>query len=200
VVPAKAASFRVSLATALAIVAALALPAGARAMASGSFDDPIGDSANAADLGATTVTVGDDDTITVDTRFVSRPDATANVTWYFDYFGGKGPDAKVAVLSSSGRALWKSAHRDSPRERFSSGAPPAGAEGPDDLVWTSRLADLGIPTPATLRVWAVSRHRSYNSLGVPITYSDTASPVTLSLPPSSGPRSTPAGRLRQAHR
>jgi ABC-type glycerol-3-phosphate transport system substrate-binding protein len=189
VVPAKAASFRLSLATVLAIVAVVVLPAGAMAMASGSFDDPIGDSSHAVDLGATTVTVGDDDTITVDTRLVSRPDATANVTWYFDYFGGRGPDAKVAVVSSSDRILWKSAHRDAPRERFSSGTPPTGAEGPDDLVWTSRLSDLGIPTPATLRVWAVSRHRAYNDLGVLVTYSDTASPATLSLPPSSGPRS-----------
>ncbi len=169
-------------------------------MASGSFDDAIGDSPYAADLGATTVTVGDDDTITVDTRLLSRADARVNVTWYFDYFGGRGPDAKVAVVSSWGRALWKSARRGAPRERFSPGVQPAGAESPGGVVWALRLADLGIPTPAVLRVWAVSRHRFYNDIGVLVTASDTAGPTALSLPPSSGPRSLPASRLWRVHR
>jgi len=43
------------------------LPATAGASSSASFDDPIGNSTYyAPDLGATTVAVGDDDTITVD--------------------------------------------------------------------------------------------------------------------------------------
>ena len=64
-------------AAALAIaIACLVLPAGAGAATSASFDDAVGDSTYyAADLGATTVNVGDDDTLALDTRIVPRPPA-----------------------------------------------------------------------------------------------------------------------------
>src|SRR5687768_9864961 len=61
----------------LAIAAAACLlPAAAHAATSASFDDPVGDTTQyAPDLGATTLTVGDDETFTVDTRIVPRPPA-----------------------------------------------------------------------------------------------------------------------------
>ncbi len=201
---------------ALATGLALALPATAGAAASGAFDDPIGDSPEfAADLGATTVNVGDDDSIAVNTRIVPRPPAgwggcayyvgfppfqtcvpsNMNVTWYFDYdpAGGSvadgGADAKVVVVPSRGQTFWESDRWDPATGRYSSGAPPAGVEDPGGIVWTLRLADLGIPKPATLRVWAVSLYKSYNGLGVLLNYSDVAGPGMVSIagpPPSAG--------------
>ena len=68
-------SIRTAVALAIAF-ACLMVPAAAGAATSGSFDDAIGDSTYyAADLGATTINVGDDDSITVDTRIVPRPPA-----------------------------------------------------------------------------------------------------------------------------
>jgi hypothetical protein len=197
-----------------AIVAILCLPVGASAAASGSFDDPIGDTTQyAPDLGATTVTVGDDDSIVVDTRVVPRPPAywggcaytvgfppfqtcvpaNMNVTWYFDYAGGSGSvadggaDAKVVVIPSQGQAFWESSRWDAANGKFSAGAQPAGAEDPGGVTWTLRLADLGIPEPATLRVWVVSLYKSYNGVGVLLNYSDAAGPGTVSIP---GPPAT----------
>lgn len=192
----------------------LCLPAAVGASATGAFDDPIGDSAEfAPDLGATTLTVGDDDTITVNTRIVPRPPAgwggcayvvgsfpfetcvpsNMNVTWYFDYVGGSGnladggADAKVVVVPSRGQTFWESDRWDAASGRYTSGAQPLGAEDPGGVTWTLRLADLGIPKPATVRVWAVSLYKSYNGLGVLLNYSDTAGPGTVSIagpPPS----------------
>ena len=204
------------MAAALAFVAVFSLPAAAGAAASGSFDDPIGDSPRyAADLGATTVTVGDDDTVTVDTRIVPRPPAdwggcaytvglppsetcvpaNMSVTWYFDYAAGSGSaaddgaDAKVVVVPSRGQTLWESGRWDAASGKYSSGAQPAGAEDPGGVVWTLRFGDLGIPKPA-LRVWVVSLYKSYNGLGVLLNHSDNAGPGTVSIagappPPSS---------------
>ena len=193
----------------LAIVAVLCLPVEASAAVSGSFDDPIGDTPQyAPDLGATTVTVGDDDSLVVDTRIVPRPPAywggcaytvgfppfqtcvpaNMNVTWYFDYAGGSGSvadggaDAKVVVIPSQGQTFWESSRWDAANGKFSAGAQPAGAEDPGGITWTLRLADLGIPEPATLRVWVVSLYKSYNGVGVLLNYSDTAGPGTLAIP------------------
>jgi hypothetical protein len=193
---------------ALTAALSLSLPAIAGAAASGSFDDPIGDSPQyAADLGATTVTVGDDDTITVNTRIVPRPPAgwggcayvvgtfpfetcvpaNMNVTWYFDYSPSSGSvadggaDAKVVVVPSRGQVFWESDRWDASSGRYASGAQPAGAEDPGGVTWTLRLADLGIPKPATLRVWAVSLYKSYNGLGTLLNYTDTAGPGSVAI-------------------
>jgi hypothetical protein len=211
----------------LTIVAGFALlPAAAGAAASGSFDDPIGDVTQfAPDLGATTVTVGDDDTITVDTRIVPRPPAfwggcayyvgfppfqtcvpsNMNVTWYFDYAGNGGSvadggaDAKVVVVPSRGQTFWESSRWDAANGRFSAGAQPAGAEDPGGIVWVLRLADLGIPEPATLKAWVVSLYKSYNGLGELLNYSDTAGPGTVSIPgPPPAPGSGTSKSCRQA--
>ena len=194
---------------ALALALAMSLPAGAAAAASGTFDDPIGDSAEyAADLGASTVTVGDDDTIVVNTRIVPRPPAgwggcayvvgtfpyetcvpsNMNVTWYFDYAPGsgdlanEGADAKVVVVPSRGQAFWESDRWDAASGRYVSGAQPLGAEDPGGVTFTLRLADLAIPKPSALRVWAVSLYKSYNGLGVLLNYTDTAGPGTVAIP------------------
>jgi hypothetical protein len=169
---------------ALTVALALALPATASATTSGSFDDPIGDSTQyAPDLGATTVTIGDDDTIVVDTRIVPRPEMS--VTWYFDYSSSSGSDAdggadaKVVATPSQGRALWESGRWDAATGNFSVAARPTGAEYGGGATWTLSLGDLGISRPATLRVWVVAELRDS---------SDTAGPgtVVLSEPPSAG--------------
>jgi hypothetical protein len=180
-------------------------PASAGAAASGSFDDPVGDTTEfAPDLGATTVTVGDDDVLSVNTRIVPRPPAfwggcayyvvgtcvpaNMNVTWYFDYsptagsVADGGADAKVVVVPARGQTFWESARWDAANGRFTAGARPAAAEDAGGVTWSLRLADLGIPEPATLRVWAVSLYRSYNGLGVLFDYSDMAGPGTVSIP------------------
>lgn len=207
----------------LALLAAtsllLVLPAVAGGSSTGSFDDPVGDTPEfAPDLGATTVTVGDDDTITVNTRIVPRPPAywggcayyvgfppyqtcvpsNMNVTWYFDYASGAGSvaddgaDAKVVVVPAQGQTFWESSRWDAANGKFSAGAPPAGAEDAGGVTWVLRLADLGIPRPATLRVWAVSLYKSYNGLGTLLSYSDTAGPGTVTLAgPPGGPAGTP---------
>jgi len=194
---------------ALFAVLSLSLAATAGAATSGSFDDPIGDSLEfAADLGVTTVTVGDDDTVVLNTRIVPRPPANwggcayvvgsfpfetcapanMNVTWYFDYSPSSGSvadggaDAKVTVIPSRGQTFWESSKWDSANGKFSAGAKPAGAEDPGGVTWTLRLGDLGIPKPATLRVWVVSLYKSYNGLGELLNYSDTAGPGTVSIP------------------
>ncbi|MGH2975063.1 MAG: hypothetical protein ACRDLL_09395 [Solirubrobacterales bacterium] len=194
---------------ALAVALVMLLPVGAAAAVSGTFDDPIGDSVEyAADLGASTLTIGDDDTIGVNTRIVPRPPAgwggcayvvgtfpfetcvpsNMNVTWYFDYAPGSGDlandgaDAKVLVVPSRGQTFWESDRWDSVSGRYASGAQPLGAEDPGGVTFTLRLADLGIPKPAALRVWAVSLYKSYNGLGVLLNYSDTAGPSAVSIP------------------
>lgn len=191
---------------ALVVVLALAaMPACARAATTGSFDDPVGDTLEfAPDLGMTTVTVGDDDTLALNTRIVPRPPAfwggcayyvvgtcmpaDMNVTWYFDYsptagsVADGGADAKVLVVPARGQTFWEGSRWDAANGKFSAGAQPAGAEDPGGVAWTLRLADLGIPKPATLRVWAVSTYRSYTGVGTLLEYSDTAGPGTVSIP------------------
>lgn len=216
-----------SRATAVALIAlaALLLPAaGAAAATSGSFDDPIGDTLEyAPDLGATTVTIGDDETIAVDTRIVPRPPAgwggyaycvgfppfqtcvpaDMNVTWYIDHtpstgsVADDGADAKVVVIPRQGQTFWESSKWDAANGKFAAGAKPLGSEDPGGAKWTLRLADLGIPRPATLRVWVVSLYKSYNGVGTLLEYSDRAGPGTVAVdgpPPSptGGPATNPA--------
>jgi len=188
----------------LAVWLALVAPAGACAATSGAFDDPVGDSLEfAPDLGTTTVAIGDDETIAVNTRIVPRPPAgwggcayyvvgtcipsNMNVTWYFDYSSTEGSvadggaDAKVVVVPARGQVFWESDRWDSANGRFKAGAQPAAAEDPGGVNWTLHLADLGIPRPATLRVWAVSLYKSYNGLGVLLNYEDTAGPSSVEV-------------------
>ncbi len=146
---------------ALIAVLALALPTAANATTSSSFDDPIGDTVQyAPDIGATTISIDDDDTIVVDTRIVPRPDMS--VTWYFDYSPSSGSaadggaDAKVVAAALQGQTLWESDRWDAAGGKFSAAARPAGAALSGGSTWTLRLGDLGIPRPATLRVWVVS--------------------------------------------
>jgi hypothetical protein len=184
------------------------LPASAGAASSASFDDPVGDMTYyAPDLGATTVTVADDDTITVDTRIVPRPPAfwggcaytvgifpyqtcvpaDMNVTWYLDFSSGAGSvadggaDAKVVVIPRRGQTFWESSRWDTANGRFSAGAKPLAAEDEGGAHWTLNLADLGIPKPATVRVRVVSLYKSYNGLGTLLNYSDEAGPGTVSI-------------------
>jgi hypothetical protein len=194
----------------------LVLPAIAGASSSASFDDPIGDvTYYAPDLGATTVTVGDDDVLTVDTRIVPRPPAfwggcaytvgfppyqtcvpaNMNVSWYLDFQSGAGSvadggaDAKVVAVPSGGQTFWESDHWDSANGRFSAGAKPAATDDPGGVRWSLQLADLRIPKPATVRVSVVSLYKSYNGLGVLLNYSDLAGPGTLAI---AGPPRPPA--------
>jgi len=156
---------------ALIAVLALALPATAMAATSSSFDDPIGDAVgDAPDLGVTTVSVGEDDTIVVDTRIAPRPEMS--VTWYFDYSPSSGSaadggaDAKVVAAFSQGQALWESDRWDAASGKFSAAARPAGAEYGGGATWTLALAGLGIPRPATLRIWVISElHDSLDAAG-----------------------------------
>ena len=190
-----------------AAVLCCAVPATAGAASSASFDDPVGDVTQyAPDLGATTVTAGDDDTLTVDTRIVPRPPAfwggcaytvgtfpyqtcvpaDMNVTWYFDFAGGgsvaeEGADAKVVVIPRRGQTFWESSRWDGANGRFSAGAKPAGTEDPGGVRWMLQLGDLGIPKPATVRVRVVSLYKSYTGLGVLLNYSDTAGPGSLAI-------------------
>jgi len=190
----------------LALGLALCLPAGSAVGATGaSFDDPIGDSAEfAPDLGATTVTVGDDETVSVDTRIVPRPPALwggcaysvagvcipadMTVTWYLDHtpssgsVADDGADAKVTVIPRRGQTFWEGARWDGANGKFAAGAQPLGVEDPGGVRWTLRLADLGIPRPATLRVWVVSLYKSYNGLGVLLNYEDRAGPGSVAVP------------------
>jgi hypothetical protein len=201
---------------AVSILACALAAATARASSSASFDDPIGDvSSYAPDLGATTITVGDDDTFTVDTRIVPRPPAywggcaytvgtfpyqtcvpaNMNVTWYLDFDSAAGSvvddgaDAKVVVIPTRGQTFWESSRWDTANGRFSAGAKPAGTEHADGARWILRLADLGIPKPASVRIWVVSLYKSYTGLGTLLNYSDTAGPGTV---PIAGPASAPA--------
>lgn len=209
-------------AVALVAVACLLLPAGALGAASGSFEDPVGDTLEfAPDLGLTSVTVGDDETIAVDTRIVPRPPAgwggcayyvvgtcipsDMNVTWYFDYdpaagsVADDGADAKVVVVPARGQTFWESDRWNAAAGKFTAGAQPAGTEDPGGVRWALRLADLGIPRPAALRVWAVSLYKSYNGLGVLLDYSDTAGPGTISIPgPATGGGTQPSGSCKRA--
>jgi hypothetical protein len=184
------------------------LPATAGAASSASFDDPIGDTTYyAPDLGATTVNVADDDTITVATQIVPRPPAywggcayyvgvfpyqtcvpaDMNVTWYVDYSSGTGSvadggaDAKVVAIPRRGQTIWESSRWDTANGRFSAGAKPAAGEDAGGVRWTLQLADLGIPRPATARIRVVSLYKSYTGVGVLLDYSDTAGPGTLSI-------------------
>ncbi len=202
----------VALLVAFALLCCLPV-ASTAAATSGSFEDPIGDVLEfAPDLGATTVTVGDDETIAVDTRIVPRPPAfwggcayyvvgtcipaDMTVTWYLDHTPGSGSvaddgaDAKVVVIPRRGETFWEGSRWDTANGRFSAGAQPAGAEDSGGARWTLRLADLGIPRPATLRIWAVSLYKSYNGLGTLLEYEDKAGPGTVAVeapPGTSGP-------------
>jgi hypothetical protein len=188
----------------LVVAMSFLLPAAAGASPSiGSFNDSIGDMPKfAADLGATTVTVGDDDTIVLDTRIAQRPPdywggcadylgapqrpdcapSKASVTWYLRYSGGSGEaNAKVVAMPGRDRTLWQSYRWDAGAGEFVAGAEPVAAGDPGGATWTLSLADLGIPRPATLRIWAVSLYETEDALGVPARYSDTAGPGTVSL-------------------
>jgi hypothetical protein len=198
----------------LAVAAAcLVVPAAAVAAVSASFDDPIGDTTDyAPDLGLSTVTVGDDDTITLDTRIVPRPPAywggcayyvgfppfqtcvpsNMNVTWYIDHTSGSGSvidggaDAKVTAVPSRGQTFWESTRWDAANGRFSAGAKPLAAEDAGGVKWTLQLIDLGIPKPATMRIRVVSAYKSYTGTGVLLEYSDTAGPGTVAIPGVAG--------------
>jgi hypothetical protein len=210
----------------LAITAACCLPvASAMAATTGSFDDPIGDTLEfAPDLGATTVTVSDDETIAVYTRIVPRPPAfwggcayyvgfppyqtcvpaDMTVTWYIDHTGGSGSvadngaDAKVVVIPRRGQTFWESSRWDAANGKFSAGAKPLGTEDENGAAWTLRLADLGIRRPATLHVWVVSLYKSYNGLGVLLNYSDTAGPGRVSVGGAGGPNAASSSCKRKA--
>jgi len=194
----------------LASAALLLFPAAVAAAAtSASFDDPIGDSLNfAPDLGKTTISLGDDETITVDTRIVPRPPAywggcayyvgfppfqtcvpaDMNVTWYLDHTDGSGSvadggaDAKVVVIPRRGQTFLESSRWDSANGKFSAGAEPVYGEDTGGAHWTLRLADLGVPRPSSLRIRVVSLYKSYNGLGELLNYSDTAGPGAISVP------------------
>jgi hypothetical protein len=198
----------------LAVLSVLCvLPATAGGAVSGSFDDPIGDTTDyAPDLGLTTITVADDDTFTVDTRIVPRPPAfwggcayyvgfppfqtcvpaNMNVTWYIDYSSTTGSlveggaDAKVVAVPSRGQTFWESSRWDTANGRFSAGAKPLAVEDAGGARWTLRLADLGVPKPATLSVRVVSIYKSYTGTGLLIDYSDTAGPGSVSIPGAAG--------------
>jgi hypothetical protein len=192
-----------------------ALPATAGAATSTSFADPIGDMTYyAPDLGATVVTVADDDVVTVDTRIVPRPPAywggcaytvgtfpyqtcvpaNMNVTWYIDSASGgsvadAGADAKVTVVPSRGQTFWESARWDAANGRFVAAAKPAAVEDDGGVRWTLGLVDLGISRPATVRIRVVSLYKSYTGLGVLLNYSDEAGPGTVPIaggPPAAG--------------
>jgi hypothetical protein len=210
----------------LAIAAACCLSVGsAGAATSGSFDDPVGDSLEfAPDLGATTVAIGGDETISVDTRITPRPPAfwggcayyvvgtcvpaDMTVTWYVDHTPGSGSvaddgaDAKVVVIPRRGETFWEGSRWDAANGKFAAGAQPAGGEDSGGVRWTLRLADLGIPRPATLRIWAVSLYKSYNGLGVLLNYEDKAGPGTVAVegppPVAAGPAVSPACRRKAA--
>lgn len=202
--------------TAFAVLCCL-VAGSAGAATTASFDDPVGDVLEfAPDLGTTAVTIGDDETISVDTRITPRPPAgwggcayyvgfppyqtcvpaDMNVTWYVDHTAGAGSladdgaDAKVVVVPRSGQTFWEGSRWDSANGKFSAGAKPLGSEDPGGARWSLRLADLGIPRPATLRIWAVSLYKSYNGLGALLNYEDRAGPGTVAV---DGPAPAPAG-------
>lgn len=218
----------IRMAAALAIaIACLVVPASAGAASSGSFDDAIGDATYyAADLGATTINVGDDDTFTVDTRIVPRPPAywggcaytvgafpyqtcvpaNMNVTWYLDFSANSGSvandgaDAKVAAVPSKIQTFWESSRWDTANGKFAAGAKPAAGEDAGGAHWTLRLADLGIPRPATVRIWVVSTYKSYNGVGTLLEYSDTAGPGSVQVAGAPGAVSGPSASCAQATR
>lgn len=198
----------------VAVLAVLCLPmAAAAAATSGSFDDPVGDVLEfAPDLGTTAVTIGDDETIAVDTRIVPRPPAgwggchyyvagicipaDMTVTWYVDHTPGTGSladdgaDAKVVAIPRRGQTVWEGSNWDAANGRFSAGAQPVATEDPGGVRWTLRLADLGIPRPATVRIWVVSLFKSYTGVGTLLEYEDRAGPGTIAVagpPPSAAP-------------
>jgi hypothetical protein len=217
-------SFRArSAAFLVAIAAVCCLPGGAAAASSGSFDDPIGDSLEfAPDLGTTTVTIGDDETITVDTRFVARPPAgwggcayyvagicipaDMTLTWYIDHTASSGSladggaDAKVVAIPRREMTTWEGSRWDAANGKFAAGAPPVASDDANGARWTLRLADLGIPRPSTVRIWAVSLYKSYNGLGALFNYEDTAGPGTVSVdgPSASAPTAASGPCKRKA--
>jgi hypothetical protein len=207
----------------LALAAVLAAPGSAVAASGGSIGDPIGDVTQfAADLGATGVTIGDDDTITVDTRIVPRPPAlwggcayyvvgicvpsNMTVSWYLDFLPGAGSsaedgaDAKVVAIPQRGITTWESSRWDSANGRFRTGAKPAAAEDRGGVRWVLRLGDLGIRRPGTIRMRIVSLYKSYTGLGTLVDYSDVAGPGTIGVagPPSAGGPSSACSRAKAA--
>lgn len=220
---------RTAAALAIAIVCCLA-PASAGAATSASFDDPVGDSTYyAADLGATTINVADDDTLTIDTRIVPRPPAywggcaytvgffpyqtcvpaNMNVTWYLDFSGNGGSvadggaDAKVVAVPSKTQTFWESSRWDVANGKFAAGAKPAAGEDAGGAHWSLRLADLGIPRPATVRIWVISLYKSYNGVGTLLDYSDKAGPGSVQVaggPGASGPSAACVRATAKANR
>jgi hypothetical protein len=210
--------------------ALLVVPATAMAASTGSFDDAVGDSTYyAADLGKTTLNVGDDDSFTVDTRIVPRPPAywggcaytvgfppfqtcvpaDMTVTWYLDHAanGGSvadgGADAKVTAIPRSGQTFWESSRWDVANGKFAAGAKPAAGEDAGGAHWTLRLADLGIPRPATVNVRVVSLYKSYTGLGTLLNYSDEAGPGSVQVaggPAAAGPTPTCKRATRRVNR
>lgn len=197
-----------SMALAAVTVAALLMaPSGAAAATSGSVADPVGDVTQfAPDLAATTVTVGDDDTLTVDTRIVPTPPAgwggcayfvvgicvpsNMTVTWYLDFVPGAGSlaedgaDAKVVAIPVRGQTTWESTRWDAANGRFTAGAVPAATVDAGGVRWQLRLGDLGIPRPASVRMRIVSLYKSATGTGVLVDYSDVAGPAAI---PVAGP-------------
>ena len=199
-------------AIAAAIALSLLVPApSAHAAATGTATDALGDVTEyAPDLGDTTLTIGDDETVTVDTQVVPRPPAfwggcayyvvgtcipsNMTVTWYFDYSSTSGSlseggaDAKVVAVPARGQTFWESARWDPASGRFVSGAQPAigaepsATESLGDLRFTLRLSDLGIPRPATLNFGAISLYKSYTGTGLLLNYTDTAGPGSVTIP------------------
>lgn len=201
--------------TILALATLLSMTAGARAATSGNVEDPVGDVTQfAADLGATQVTVNDDDTITVNTAIVPRPPAgwggcaytigffpfetcvpaNMTVTWFLDHTANagsvaeQGADAKVVAIPSRGKTTWESTQWDAANGKFKAGAVPAFSEDANGVHWTLRLGDLGIPRPATIQMRIVSLYTSYTGTGILLDYNDTAgpAPIPVAAPPIVG--------------
>lgn len=203
------------LALLLALAALCVLPGSAAADPS-DFDDPIGDMPMyAADLGTTTVLDGGE-ALSVETAIVARPPAgwggcaysvgnacipaEMSVTWYLDHAPGGSPaddgaDVKVTVVPEQGLSLWTSERWNA--GRWAPGSRPLGSDAPDALRWSSRLSDLGIEPPASVRIWVVSSFRSPPGIGTPLDYEDRAGPGTISLGASSA-EASPASCTRRA--
>jgi len=203
-----------SIAAAATIAAVLSIPGAALAATSGSISDPVGDVTQfAPDIGETAVTVGDDDTFAVDTRIVPTPPAgwggcayyvvgicmpsNMTVTWYLDFLPGAGSladdgaDAKVVAIPVRDQTTWESSRWDAANGRFTAGAVPAASVDAAGVKWTLRLADLGVPRPASVRMRIVSLYKSATGTGVLVDYSDVAGPGTIPVAGPVGGGATP---------